>query len=147
MGTGDILFSARAVHKSYSVQVLVDFDFDLRRGEVHALVGSNGAGKSTFARIVSGLTPLDHGEMWLDGLQHLPASKPEAERAGVVMVLQELNVIGTLSVAENIFLNRLPRRGGFVRYDELDRRAKEALARVGLDDLDPQTPAGNLGVG
>jgi ribose transport system ATP-binding protein len=127
--------------------VLVDFGFDLQRGEVHALIGSNGAGKSTFARILCGLTAPDSGEILLAGRRFAPRLKREAEHAGVVMVMQELNVIGTLSVAENIFLNRLPRRAGFVRFAELHDRACQALARVGLGRLNPTTPAGQLGVG
>jgi len=99
---------------------------------VHALIGSNGAGKSTFARILCGLTPANNGEMQFNGQRYAPRSKREAEHAGIVMVLQELNVIGTLSVAENIFLNRLPRRAGFVRFADLHAQAREALARVGL---------------
>ncbi len=119
----------------------------MHRGEVHALVGSNGAGKSTFARILCGLTARDRGGIRLNGRDYAPGSKREAEHAGVVMVLQELNVIGTLTIAENIFLNRLPRSGGLIRFDDLHKRAATALARAGLDGVDPSTPAGLLGVG
>jgi len=141
------LLEVTRLQKSYNVPVLVDFSFTLQRGEVHALVGSNGAGKSTFARILSGLTPSDGGDLQLDGRHYNPASKREAEHAGVIMVLQELNLIGTMSIAENIFLNRLPRRGGFLRFAGLHKQARQALQRVGLGDLDPATPAGLLGVG
>jgi ribose transport system ATP-binding protein len=141
------LLQVTGLFKSYNVPVLNEFSFDLQKGEVHALVGSNGAGKSTFARILCGLTPADKGEIQLDGKPYSPRSKREAEHAGVVMVMQELNVIGTLTVAENIFLNRLPRRAGFVRYSELNRLARLALARVGLAELDPATPAHRLGIG
>src|SRR6516225_9402966 len=99
------LLQVTGLEKSYNVPVLTDFNFDLHRGEVHALVGSNGAGKSTFARILCGLTQRDHGEIRFDGHDHAPKSKREAEHAAIVMVLQELNVIPTLTVAENIFLN------------------------------------------
>jgi ribose transport system ATP-binding protein len=141
------LLSVTGLQKSYTVPVLSDFSFELLPGEVHALVGSNGAGKSTFARILSGLTQPDAGRLELDGKLYTPRSKREAEHAGIVMVMQELNVIGTLTVAENIFLGRLPRRAGFVRFAKLRRMAHEALARVGLQDLDPATPARHLGVG
>ncbi|MCX6929491.1 MAG: sugar ABC transporter ATP-binding protein [Verrucomicrobia bacterium] len=141
------LLQVTRLQKSYNVPVLVDFSFDLRRGEVHALVGSNGAGKSTYARILSGLTERDGGEIQLDGEPYIAGSKREAEHAGVIMVLQELNVIGTMSVAENIFLNRLPQRGGFLRFDALHREARQALARVGLGEVDPAAPARYLGVG
>jgi ribose transport system ATP-binding protein len=141
------LLQVTGLHKSYSVPVLTDFSFELRRGEVHALVGSNGAGKSTFARILCGLTPANRGVLEFEGRPYAPRSKREAEHAGLVMVMQELNVIGTLTVAENIFLSRLPRRAGFVHFGELNAMAREALARVGLEDLDPATPAEQLGVG
>ena len=141
------LLHVTGLHKSYSVPVLSDFSFELLRGEVHALVGSNGAGKSTFARILSGLTPADAGKIEFEGCSYSPRSKREAEHAGIVMVMQELNVIGTLTVAENIFLSRLPNRAGFVRFGRLNRQAREALARVGMGDLDPATPASQLGVG
>jgi ribose transport system ATP-binding protein len=141
------LLEIAGLGKSYGVPVLADFDFSLRAGEVHALVGGNGAGKSTLARILCGLTRGDAGEMRLGGELYEPKSKREAESAGVVMVLQELNVIGNLSVAENLFLSRLPQRGGFVRFAALREKAAQALARVGLTDMDPSAPAGRLGVG
>jgi ribose transport system ATP-binding protein len=141
------LLHVTSLRKRYNAPVLDDFSFDVAPGEVHALVGSNGAGKSTFARILAGLTTPDGGEMRLDGRPYRPASKREAERAGITMVLQELNVIGTMSVAENIFLNRLPRRAGFIRSGLLREAGRRALARVGLDAIDPDLPAGVLGVG
>lgn len=139
--------SARRVGKSFAAPVLVDFDFDLAPGEVHALVGSNGAGKSTFANILSGLTPADAGDVLIDGRRHAPRSLHEANTAGVVLVQQELNIIPTLSVAENLFLDRLPHCCGFVRRADLYAQAKMALQRVGLGSLDVRMPAGNLGVG
>lgn len=147
MANATHLLQATRLQKSYNVPVLVDFSFALQRGEVHALVGSNGAGKSTFARILSGLTSSDGGDIQLEGHPHNPGSKREAEHAGVIIVLQELNVIGTMSIAENIFLNRLPQRGGFLRFAGLHEEACKALARVGLGSVDPATPAGLLSVG
>jgi ribose transport system ATP-binding protein len=147
MSSPNPLLQVAGLQKSYSVPVLSDFSFELLTGEVHALVGSNGAGKSTFARILSGLTSADAGHIEVMGKPYAPRSKRDAEHAGIVMVMQELNVIGTLTVAENIFLGRLPRRAGFVRFGLLKKMAHEALARVGLEDLDPTTPARQLGVG
>src|SRR3974390_247380 len=131
------LLQVSGLHKSYSVPVLTDFSFELAAGEVHALVGSNGAGKSTFARILCGLTPPDRGQLLFGGRAYAPRSKRDAEHAGIIMVMQELNVIGTLTVAENIFLSRLPHRAGFVRFRTLHKMAAEALVRVGLKDLAP----------
>jgi ribose transport system ATP-binding protein len=141
------LLRVSGLQKSYSVPVLSDFSFELLAGEVHALVGSNGAGKSTFARILAGLTHADAGQIQFLDQPYAPRSKREAEHAGIVMVMQELNVIGTLTVAENIFLSRLPRRAGFVRFTQLRKMAREALTRVGLEELEPTTPARQLGVG
>ena len=143
---GDLL-RVDGLHKRFSAPVLVDFGFDVSHGEVHALVGSNGAGKSTFARILSGLVARDGGTVVLEGRPCHPDSRRAAEHAGVLMVAQELTLIGTLSVAENMFLSRLPRRGGFIRFDEMRASAQRSLARVGLGALDPRTPAGALGVG
>lgn len=141
------LVTVRRLCKTYAAPVLVDFDFELHSGEVHALVGANGAGKSTFVRLLSGLAVPDAGAMELAGRPHAPRSRRTAEEAGVVMILQELNVIPTLSVAENLQLDRLPHRGGWIRRQQLREFARAALTRVGLGGLDPDTPAGELGIG
>jgi ribose transport system ATP-binding protein len=141
------LLCVRGVEKRYAVPVLTAIDFDLRGGEIHALMGANGAGKSTLSRIICGLAAADRGTMTLGGGRYAPRGKRDAERAGVQLVMQELNLIPTLSVAENVFLNDLPRRFGFVSYRRLHAKAADALAAVGLTDLDPRTPVGGLGVG
>jgi ribose transport system ATP-binding protein len=129
------------------VPALVDLDLDVSAGEVHALVGANGAGKSTLARIVAGLVAPGGGRMRLSGADYAPGSKADAERAGVHIVQQELMLLPTLSVAENLFLNRLPRRLGVIDRRRLHRDASTALAAVGLEGIDPRTPAGQLGMG
>ncbi len=138
---------ARGLRKAYNVPVLEDFEFRLAAGEVHALVGSNGAGKSTFARILCGMTEADGGAMFLDGRPYSPSSRRAASAAGVVMVLQELGIIPTLSVAENLCFDHMPQRYGLIDRVELRRRAKAALELVGLGQLDPELPAGRLGLG
>ncbi len=145
--TGTPLLSVRGVHKRYAVPVLTDVHLDLHGGEVHALMGANGAGKSTLTRILCGLTAPDEGHMTIAGTTYAPRERRDAERGGVQLVMQELNLIGTLTVAENLFLNRLPRRFGFVCTRVLQERATAALTAVGLHDIDPQTPLGSLGVG
>jgi len=141
------LLSVRSLNKSYAVPVLADVDFDLYAGEVHALVGANGAGKTTLARIISGLTEADSGAMSFSGEPYSPATKADAERAGIHMVLQEPNLISTLTIAENLFLNRMPRRFGFVSYGEMSEETSQALSMVGLQDLDPTMLVAELGVG
>jgi ribose transport system ATP-binding protein len=142
-----VLLVARGVSKRYTTQVLFEVDFELRRGEVHALVGENGAGKSTLSRIIAGLTLASSGTMEMDGRPFAPRTKVEAEHRGVRMVMQELNLVGNLTVAENLFLNRLPHRWGWIDYPRLHRRAREILVRVGLQDLDPARPVSTLGIG
>jgi ribose transport system ATP-binding protein len=127
--------------------VLQDVDLELYPSQVHALMGANGAGKTTLARIVSGLTKADSGVMSLGGAVYSPQSKTEAESRGVQIVLQELTLIPTLSIAENLFLSRLPSRWGLVRSRLLRAQAEEALSAVGLERLDPTTKTGRLGVG
>ena len=129
----------RSLQKSYvpGVPVLRDFDFDLAEGEVHALVGSNGAGKSTLAKILTGLTPASGGKIDYHGRSH----------ESVVMVLQDLNIIPTLTVAENLFLKNLPHRAGVISHQKLHDSAGRALQRVGLGNMDQGRPASELGVG
>lgn len=141
------LLRVRNLNKSFAAPVLRDFSFDLCAGEVHALVGGNGAGKSTFANILAGLLPADGGTVLLEGEPHAPRSRREAQERGVTLMLQELHLIPTLSVAENLFLHRLPSRLGWVSRRALREAASAALARVGLDTLDPATPVSALGVG
>ena len=141
------LLQVRSIEKQYAAPVLIELDLDLRRGDIHALMGANGAGKSTLSRIMCGLTPADRGTMTLGGQRYSPRSRQEAQRAGVQLVAQELNLVPTLSVAENLFLTDLPSRFGFVATTTLRRRASAALAAVGLNDLDPGMPVSRLGVG
>jgi ribose transport system ATP-binding protein len=137
----------RGLGKRYAAPVLSDVDLDLAPGEIHALMGANGAGKSTLSKIVSGLVAADAGTMHLAGEAYRPRTRREAQRAGVQIVLQEPNLIPTLSVAENLFLADLPRRAGVVATGVLRARALDGLRTVGLDALDPDLPAGRLGVG
>jgi len=125
------------------VAALEGVDFDLEAGEVHALVGENGAGKSTLMKILAGVQPPDAGGMTLADRPVRFASVTEAQAHGVVMVYQELALVPTLSVAENLFLGKLP---PLVGYGALYQRARDLLAQVELD-LDPAGEVGRLGIG
>jgi ribose transport system ATP-binding protein len=109
------------------VTALDDVSFDLRRGEVHALCGENGAGKSTLMKILSGQLQPDAGEIVFKGESVRFASTPEAQAAGIAMIHQELNLVPHLSVAENIFLAREPRRGPFIDRKRLHAEAQRCL--------------------
>jgi ribose transport system ATP-binding protein len=139
----------RALKKSFGANVVLrGLDLELAPGEIHALIGGNGAGKSTLSKIVAGIETRDAGELLLDGTAFTPASRRAARAAGVVMVLQELSVLPTLSVGENLFLHSLPSHyGGVLDRSRLRAESRAALARVGLAGLDPDAPAVTLGLG
>lgn len=146
--TSKTVFKAAGISKSFpGVQALSSVDFDLREGEVHALVGENGAGKSTLVSIIGGLQHCDSGLMCLDEREYRPNAKRDAETHGIQMVMQELNLISTLSISENIFIEKLPSRFGFVDYRKLNREAKEVMKRVGLGEVSPDILVQWLGVG
>ncbi len=115
------------------VRALYQVCFDLRRGEVHAVCGENGAGKSTLMKIVSGQYQPDGGSITYNGKIRRFANAREAERAGIAIIHQELNLIPHLSVAENIFLAREPTRGWFIDRAALRRNAQACLDRLGVD--------------
>ncbi|WP_246849712.1 sugar ABC transporter ATP-binding protein [Rubellimicrobium arenae] len=145
-----MLLSIRGLDKSFGgTPALSDVALDLRAGEVHALMGENGAGKSTLIRVLAGVSPADRMDARLDGAPLVLGSPADAARAGFRFVHQELNIVPTLSVAENIFLGRsLPRRlGAAVDWRRLNRMAGDALGRFGLSHIDPRQKAGRLGTG
>ena len=145
--TPPVLLQGRGIGKTYATPVLAGVDFELRAGEVLALTGENGAGKSTLSKIVAGLVQPTAGTMTLAGQPFAPASRKDAEKLGVRMVMQELSLVPTLSVAENLLLGRLPQRLGFIRGDALNEAAAAQMALIGLDDVDPRLPVSALGVG
>ncbi len=128
------------------VTALDGVSLDVRAGEVLGLLGENGAGKSTLLKILSGAQPPSSGTITLDGAPYAPADPLEARARGIVTIYQELSLIPTLSVAENIFVGRAPRtRLGLVDWRAMRREARQIIARVGLA-TDPETPVSALSV-
>jgi ribose transport system ATP-binding protein len=126
--------------------VLAGVDFDLFEGEVVALMGENGAGKSTLAAILAGIHAPTLGRMTLDGREYRPRSRREAQKSGVAIVTQELNLIPTLTVAENLTLEAMPTRLGVIDRKRQKQWAKTALEPAGADDLDPAGLVARLGI-
>lgn len=124
---------ARGVCKAFpGVRALDGVDLDLRAGEIHALMGENGAGKSTLIKVLTGVHRPDGGRIRLGNCDLACGSPAEAEAVGISTVYQEVNLVGTLSVAENIVLGRQPTRWGMVDWGAARARARVALERVGL---------------
>jgi monosaccharide-transporting ATPase len=140
------LLALRGLGKIFPGVVALDgVDFTVRAGEVHALLGENGAGKSTLIKVLTGVYPADTGEIRLAGEVIRPGSPKEAERCGISTVYQEVNLVPSLSVAENLGLGRQPGRFGFINWPAQRRHARAALARLGLE-LDVDAELGSLSV-
>ena len=120
------LLRMRHIRKSFpGVLVLDDVDFSVRYGEVHALMGENGAGKSTLIKILTGIYTSDSGTIEIDGKEVSIRSKHDAAKAGISVIYQELSLIPTLSVMQNIFLGQEMTRGSIL----LDKKAMRAGRR------------------
>jgi galactofuranose transport system ATP-binding protein len=131
-GPGACLLEARGLVVDYpGVRALDRVDFDLRAGEVHALMGENGAGKSTLVRVLSGLRRADAGSVRVGG-REVPRTTRAAEAAGISTVHQEIDLIPTMTVADNICLGRGVTRWGLVNRRTQRRRAEAALARLAV---------------
>jgi ABC-type sugar transport system ATPase subunit len=128
------------------VQALSDVDLDVRRGEIHALLGENGAGKSTLIMVLAGIYRPESGRIVLDGQEVVVEDARQAQRLGIGTVFQELSLCPNMTVAENIFAHRQPvRRWGFIDGRELRRRTRELLAPFGVE-IPPDAVAGDLSV-
>ncbi|MDO8106155.1 sugar ABC transporter ATP-binding protein [Isoptericola sp. b441] len=125
------------------VRALKDVSLDVRSGEVLALVGENGAGKSTLMKILSGIYTRDAGRIYFDGVEVEVDSPLHAQEMGVSIIHQEMNLMPDLTVAQNIFIRREPRRGPFLSEAQLTRKTAELLGRLGID-LDPKQLVGEL---
>jgi simple sugar transport system ATP-binding protein len=127
------ILSVKGISKSFpGVKALTNVNFALKPGEVHALMGENGAGKSTLIKLLTGVYQKDEGQIFLDGREINPTSPGQAQEMGISTVYQEVNLIPTLSVAENIALGRQPMKHGMIDWEKTKAGAEAALQRLNL---------------
>lgn len=127
------------------VKALDHVDFQLRRGEIMALLGENGAGKSTLIKCLTGVYQRDTGAIYLEGQSVSPKNTADAQRLGIGTVYQEVNLLPNMSVADNLFIGREPRRFGLLQRKEMIRRASELMASYGFE-LDVREPLNRYSV-
>lgn len=140
------LLKVNGISKSFpGVQALKDVQFELNRGEVLALVGENGAGKSSLMKILSGIYTKDSGSIFLEGQEVHIDSPKAAQDLGISIIHQEMNLMPHLTIAQNIYIGREPRGGLFLRESALNRQAGELLQRLGIN-LNPNELVENLTV-
>ena len=144
---GEVILTMKDIDKSFpGVHALDHVNFEVKRGEVHALMGENGAGKSTLMKVLTGIYQKDSGTITYKGKETEFHNTREAQDAGVVIVHQELNMIGDLTVAQNIFIGREPKKG--IRVD--DKKMIEDSRKLFQDlniEIDPREKMSNLTVG
>ena len=129
----EMLLGLRSVSKSYGhVQALIDVDFDLAAGEIVALVGDNGAGKSTIVKILSGVITPDTGTILVRGKETVFHNPQDAYSGGTFTVFQDLALVEALDVGRNVFLGREPSRFGLVRRRQMDKEALNVFTTFGI---------------
>ena len=144
---GDCLLEVRGVTKRFpGVVALSGVDLQVREAEVVALIGENGAGKSTLMKILAGVQGADEGELLIEGKARQFSGVHEAQEAGVALIHQELNLADNLTVEENMFLGREPRKFGWINQKLIHEEAQRVLEMVGLD-VAPDTILSDLTLG
>ncbi|MCI6466968.1 MAG: sugar ABC transporter ATP-binding protein [Faecalicatena sp.] len=134
------------ISKSFvGVKALTKVSFRVEEGEVHALLGENGAGKSTLMKILSGAYTRDEGTILLDGKEIQIKNTKESERLGISIIYQELNLIPELSVAENIYLDRQPKKKGRIDWKGMNEAAQKMLESIDMM-MDPKVKVSSLSV-
>ena len=144
---GEVILTMKEIDKSFpGVHALDHVNFEVRRGEVHALMGENGAGKSTLMKVLTGIYKKDSGTITYEGKETEFHSTREAQDAGVVIVHQELNMVGDLTVAQNIFIGREPKKGFKIDDKKMIEESKKLFEELHID-INPKEKMSNLTVG
>ena len=147
--SGEVILRTEDIRKHFTgTYALKGVSVELRRGEVHALVGENGAGKSTLMNIISGVYQPDEGTIWLDGQQVHFRNPSDAQTAGIGFVHQELALCQDLTVGNNIFIGHLPKKGGMVDNAVLKTESSKILDQFGISgkDINPESLVSELSV-
>ena len=144
---GEVILTMKDIDKSFpGVHALDHVNFEVKRGEVHALMGENGAGKSTLMKVLTGIYQKDSGSITYKGKETEFHNTREAQDAGVVIVHQELNMLGHLTVAQNLFIGREFKKGITIDDKKMNEEAKKLFDRLNVD-IDPKEKMSNLTVG
>lgn len=144
---GDVILTMKGIDKSFpGVHALDHVDLEVRKGEVHALMGENGAGKSTLMKVLTGIYSKDSGTITYEGKEVEFSNPREAQDAGIVIVHQELNMMGHLTVAQNIFIGREIMKGKLIDDKKMNEEAKKLFDQLGID-IDPKETMSRLTVG
>ena len=132
----NVVLSMRDISKTFpGVKALQHVDFTLREGEIHALMGENGAGKSTLIKVLTGVHDFETGEIKMAGNDTpiVNRSPQDAQNNGISTVYQEVNLCPNLTVAENLFIGREPRKAGFIDWKTMNRKSSELLKSLDID--------------
>ena len=144
---GDVILTMKGIDKSFpGVHALDHVDLEVRKGEVHALMGENGAGKSTLMKVLTGIYHKDSGTITYEGKEVEFSNPREAQDAGIVIVHQELNMMGHLTVAQNIFIGREYMKGKLIDDKRMNEEARKLFDQLGID-IDPTETMSRLTVG
>ncbi len=144
---GEVILEMKGIDKSFpGVHALDHVDFNVRRGEVHALMGENGAGKSTLMKVLTGIYTKDSGTITYEGKETEFHNTREAQDAGVVIVHQELNMVNDLTVAQNIFIGREPKKGLGIDDKKMIEDSRKLFEELKIE-IDPRAQMRDLTVG
>ncbi|MGN1478811.1 MAG: sugar ABC transporter ATP-binding protein [Acutalibacteraceae bacterium] len=128
------VLSMKGIVKTFpGVKALTDVDFTLRKGEIHALMGENGAGKSTLIKVLTGVYDKDDGEIKMEGRSIVNHSPQDAQKNGISTVYQEVNLCPNLTVAENLFIGREPRKLGLIDWKTMNKKSNELLKSLDIN--------------
>ncbi len=144
---GEVILTMNGIDKSFpGVHALKAVNLEVKRGEVHALMGENGAGKSTLMKVLTGIYSMDAGEIIYEGKSVEFVNPREAQDAGIAIVHQELNMMHHLTVAQNIFIGREYMKGKFIDDKKMNEESKKLFEKLNID-IDPTETMSNLTVG